>query len=375
MSEIENLMVPPPGTYIREELEARNWTQRDLAFVLGVPEQAVNMIVAGKRGISPEMAKTLGEAFDVPAEFFMNLQREYELSRARKPDPSVSRRAKLQEHYPVREMIRRGWLEDVDAQMLEIHLARFFEVPSCDDVPHLRHAAKKTHYDEVPPSQIAWLFRVRQIARSVQVTSYSEKHLREATGELARLLLAPEEIRNVPRILAECGVRFVVVEALPGSKIDGVCLWLDAASPVIGMSVQRDRIDNFWFVLRHEIEHVLRGDGKTIECMDLDIDPVSDQDTDALPSVEQIANAEAAEFCVPQRALDDFIARIQPYFSEQRIQLFAQKLNLHPGLVVGQIQRRLKRYDFLKKHQVRVRQFVFPAAFADGWGQSFPVNL
>ena len=38
-----------PGFYLAEELEARGWSQRDLAFILGVPEQAVNMILNGKR--------------------------------------------------------------------------------------------------------------------------------------------------------------------------------------------------------------------------------------------------------------------------------------------------------------------------------------
>jgi len=35
-------------------------------------------------------------------------------------------------------------------------------------------------------------------------------------------------------------------------------LWLDDKSPVIALSMRFDRIDNFWFVLRHELEHVLR---------------------------------------------------------------------------------------------------------------------
>ena len=63
-------------------------------------------------------------------------------------------------------------------------------------------------------------------------------------------------------ILAESGVRFVIVEALPQAKIDGVCFWLDKQAPVIGLSMRYNRIDNFWFVLRHEIEHVLKGHGR-----------------------------------------------------------------------------------------------------------------
>ena len=75
--------IPHPGFYLREELEARGWTQRDLAYILGVPEQAVNMIIAGRRGISPEMAKALATAFDVHPDLFANLQSTYEMARAR----------------------------------------------------------------------------------------------------------------------------------------------------------------------------------------------------------------------------------------------------------------------------------------------------
>jgi HTH-type transcriptional regulator/antitoxin HigA len=80
--------IPYPGVFIREELEERGWSQRDLAFVLGTPEQAVNMILSGKRGISPDMAMALGDAFDVSHEFFANLQKVYDMSHARTPDRS-----------------------------------------------------------------------------------------------------------------------------------------------------------------------------------------------------------------------------------------------------------------------------------------------
>ena len=81
-----------PGFYIAEELEARSWSQRDLAFILGVPEQTVNMILNGKRGITPETAKALGDAFDINPETFANLQKAYDLAHARQPDPIRWRR-------------------------------------------------------------------------------------------------------------------------------------------------------------------------------------------------------------------------------------------------------------------------------------------
>src|ERR1700683_1235954 len=193
-----------PGAYIKEEMEARGWSQRDLAFILGGSEQVINPILNGKRGISPEMAKALGEAFDVPAEFFANLQQAYDLAQARTPDPSVAVRRRMQSHYPVREMIRRGWLEQSDAAMLEIQLTRFFERQTPDDIPGFAHAAKKTP-GEMSPAQCAWLYRVRQIARSISVPPYSEKALRKAIADdFPSMLFAPDEARKVPRVLRDC---------------------------------------------------------------------------------------------------------------------------------------------------------------------------
>ncbi len=370
MNAQNDLLVPHPGEFIREEIEARGWSQRDLAFVLGTQESAINAIISGRRGISPEMANTLGDAFDVNPEFFMNLQHAYDLSKAPKADKGVAIRARLQEYYPVREMIKRGWLAQADSIMLELQIARFFGVSDPSKIPHLQHSAKKTYYDKTPPAQLAWLFRARQIAASIVSVPYSKEKLRAALPRLAALMTAPEEVRHVPRILAECGVRFVVVEALPGAKIDGVCFWIDNI-PVIDVSTVRDKIDNFWFVLRHEIEHVLQGHGKVQECIDIELG----NNAVDIPSEEKIANEAATEFLISSIEMKDFIARVQPYFGEQRILLFAERLQIHPGIVVGQLQRYLDRWDFLTRLQPKIRQFLIASATADGWGTIYPADL
>jgi HTH-type transcriptional regulator/antitoxin HigA len=368
--------VPHPGEHIRDELAARGWSQRDLAYVLGMPEQSVTLLVSGKRGITADMANALGDAFDVPPETFMNLQKAYELARARTPDPAIKRKGRLQGSYPVREMIKRGWLVDVDADALERQMAHFFEVSNTDDIPHVAHAAKKTDYDDAPrAAQVAWLYRVRQIAREMVVAKYSEKALRVALPRLQALTSAPEETRHVPHLLTECGIRFVVVEGLPGGKIDGVCSWLDnGTSPVIGMSVRFDRIDNFWFVLRHEIEHVLRGDGKELPVIDAELEGENAGTGAALPEPERVANAAALDFCVPTERMSSFIARKQPFFSERDLLAFAKTLGVHPGLVAGQIRSRTQNWKVFTKHLAKVRGFVTSVATVDGWGEIAPVS-
>jgi HTH-type transcriptional regulator / antitoxin HigA len=354
-----------PGFYIKEEMEERGWSQRDLAFILGCSEQVINPILNGKRSISSEMAKALGDAFDVPAEFFANLQQAYDLAQARNPDPSVAARRLMQTAFPVRDMIKRGWIEQSDADMLNTQLQRFF------DVPELAHAAKKPNYEDISPAQLAWLYRVRQIAKSMNVPPYSQKNLSSSLTDLQMLLYSPEEARNVPRIMLECGVRFILVEKLPQADIDGVCFWLDSKSPVIGMSTRRDKIDNFWFVLRHEIQHVLEGHGQKREMVDTDLEGEQSNMTEE----EKIANQAAADFCAPTAKLDSFMLRKRPFFYEKDVIAFSRLLNRHPGLIIGQMQRRLKDYRYLARHLVKIRHFVLPGSIADGWGQVVPVSL
>jgi HTH-type transcriptional regulator/antitoxin HigA len=363
-----------PGTFLRQILDERGWSQTDLVFVLGCHPKSVNQIINEKQGVSSAMSKALGDALGLSPSYFSELQRAFDLASAEEPDPSVSIRARLLRNYPIREMVKRGWLQDGDAQSLCQQLARFFDVDDPSRVPYLAHAAKKTSYEErsIPPVQLAWLFRVRQIAKSLAAPRFSQARLVDAVARMRDLLVAPEEARHVPRILAACGVRFVVVEALPSSKIDGVCFWLDPHSPVIGMSLRFDRIDNFWFVLRHEIEHVLKGHGK-IEpegMIDAELQGEYAGTGDSIPEEERVANRAASDFCVTRDKMNSFIARKNPFFYEKDVLAFAKINNVHPALPVGQIQHATGRFDYLKKYQVKIRQFVLPGAIADGWGQS-----
>ena len=53
---------------------------------------------------------------------------------------------------------------------------------------------------------------------------------------------------------------------------------------------------------------------------------------------EQVADALACEWLVPQKELDAFVARTKPYFSQAAIRKFAHSVGVHPGIVVGRLQ-------------------------------------
>ena len=83
-----------PGEYIRDELEAKGWTQEQFAKVMGRPLQAINEIVNGKKAITAQTAKELGLALGTGPDFWMNLQSYYELHSTPEADPEIEKRAR-----------------------------------------------------------------------------------------------------------------------------------------------------------------------------------------------------------------------------------------------------------------------------------------
>ena len=205
-----------------------------------------------------------------------------------------------------------------------------------EEIEILPHAAKKTISESGPTLiQLAWLYRVKAIAREMVVARSSPDMARSAIKKLSNLLSAAEEARKVPRILTESGIRFVIVESLASAKIDGVCFWLNEGSPVIGMSLRYDRIDNFWFILRHELDHILHRHTQDTANPEPETELEGEKAGTGLnvPEEERIANEVAANFCVPTKMMDAFIARKAPFFAERDILGFARTINVHPGLL------------------------------------------
>lgn len=370
-----------PSQLIEALLKEKGWTNRLLSIVLGTDENNVSRIVTGKRAIDAELAITLEEVFGVPAERFLEIQQSYDLAKARisvRPDHARAIRAHLIGGLPIADMNKRGWIDakDVrDVQKLQTELMRFFGVNRLEDIEILPHSAKKTEVNTAPtPAQMAWLYRVKQIASGMLVARYSPTSTRAAITKLKALLASPEEARKVPRILAEHGIRFLVVESLPSAKIDGVCFWLNDVSPVVALTMRFDRIDNFWFVLRHELEHVEQRHGLSMMMLDTELEGENAGTGGTVADEERIANAAAAEFCVPAKMMDAFVARKAPIFSEKDILAFAKMTNVHPGLIAGQLRHRTGRYDRFVNHLSKIRSIVTPNAITDGWGDVAPLS-
>jgi len=90
----ENRIPTHPGVILaREFLAPLGISQVALAAHLGVPVQRVNELVRGKRGVTPETAWLLAQAFNTTPEYWINLQTAHDLARSRPAKPVAALKA------------------------------------------------------------------------------------------------------------------------------------------------------------------------------------------------------------------------------------------------------------------------------------------
>jgi HTH-type transcriptional regulator/antitoxin HigA len=368
--------IPSPGQAIQKELDDRGWNQTDLAQILGVHQSVISGLITGKRPITLEIARDLAAAFRNDLEYWLKLETNFRLFAVGPADEGITRRALLFEAAPVKEMLRRRWIQTTaDVFLLEKQILGFYGANSLDDLTaNIPHALRKSmsHLKQTT-SERAWVHRVKQLAPAAPVSAkFSDALFANAMNKFQGLLAHPESVRHIPKVLADTGIRLVIVENLPRTGIDGVCLWLDKFSPVIALSLFRDRMDSVWFTLFHEMDHVKNRDG-------LMLPPVVDSrltGEDALssndkPQTEQRADTFASTSLIAAEEMNSFIVRIAPLYSKQRIVGFAKRIGVHPSIVLGQLQHR-KEVDWNQNKDLveRVRDTLIHEAPTDGWGMS-----
>ncbi len=357
-----------PGKHIKDRLKDRGWTQSDLAKVLGRTSSEINYLVAGRNRMSPELAQGLAVVFGETPEYWLAVDSAYRLSQTDYVDKAIGHRSMLYS-FPYRDMQKRKWIAQVtEPKELEDEFKRFFGVENLDSHLSVEASYKRTIRESRRESSLnnaekAWIRRAKQLAQACPADPFDENNLSMLAAGLRRLAAKSQAVHRVPALLEKYGVRFVIVEPLPRVKIDGAAFWLNEKKPAIAMSVRFDYVGSFWFTLMHELFHIKHKDAFSFD--DLEVLPSDD--------AEIHASSAAADVLVPQAKLDSFIRMYAPRFSEALINNFATQLQIHPGIIVGQLQHKKQiGYNHHHKLRVRIRELITAIAFTDGWGHPVP---
>lgn len=373
MDDLSN--IPSPGDLIRELLSERRLTQADLAIITGVSRQTINYIVSGRTAITPDIAVILATAFGNDASYWLQAENHYRLAQLKNSKTSdIGKRAAILQLAPVRDMQKRGWISETDSfEKVEAELKRFFGTDDLQSELNFTVAYRKSLTLPSDDKAVrAWCFQAKRLAKAMVVGEFKEKNLDKAERELTRISALAKETYRVPQVLSKYGIRYVVLEHLPHTKIDGAAFWLDESSPVIAMSIRFDRIDAFWFTLMHEFSHIKNKDTLSV---DRNLEESFKQGI-AVDDIERQANEGAAASLIDPAELESFIRRVSPLYSRERIIQFAHRIKVHPGIIIGQLQNRKEiGYNTHRQLLAKVRDSALETALTDGWGKAPPLEV
>jgi len=337
---VENKLIPArvvtPGDIIRRELEARGWTQEDLAAIMGRPAQVISEIVNARKQITAETARELAQAFGTSAQFWINVETNYRLHLAERPqaEEEVALRGQIFRAAPVAELQKRLWIPRVsNAVALREAVCVYLGVASLDSpVPAAAALRHSSHRAPEQRSEIAWVRRVEALVRQQNLPASGVPRWDEVVASLLALAEREQDVARVPQILLTQGVHFVLVPHLPRTCLDGAVLWVDE-QPVIALTLRYDRIDAFWFTLLHELAHLALGHqgGYLDQLYDAGRGrPTQDAE-------ELAANAQARDWLLDARAVEGFIGAAGPACTRSQVLRFAKEQRRHPGIVVGRL--------------------------------------
>lgn len=336
--------VPNPIDAILFRMEQQDLQPRDLIPYIG-SRSKVSEVLSGKRPLSLSMIRSLHEGLGIPLAPLV-----------KEPTPDTNDEEMIEwERFPIREMIRRGWLEATSMINPEAALREFFEpvggpqaiVARWRRTLHTRSGRKNNQ-----ESLIVWRTQVmrRALEGPPLATFVPSKITQDFLREVAHLSVLPNGPKAAQEFLRSYGIALIIEPQLPQTYVDGAALRMSTSNPVIGMTVRFDRLDNFWFVLQHELVHVQR------HLTDED-EYVDDLEADAQGDPrEQEADEVAGETLVPTNQL--LTSGAWHTRSEQAVIRFARNLNVHPAIVAGRIRNKTNNYRLLNQlvgaNQVRI---------------------
>jgi len=319
------IAAPTPLAAIRFRMEQGNLTARDLEPYLG-SRARVSEVLTGARALSIDMIRALNQHLGIPAEVLIRAE----------PQPPEQPLSELSK--PAAKQLS-AWRCLLPQESLESFMAR-----ALGGAPALALLRKtptnRTNAKTDLVAVQAWCAAVLLRSHDTAVTGRfdAETITHEVVRSIAKLSVHEDGPQRARAVLAGLGVALVILPHLPGTHLDGAAMRRADGVPVIALTLRRDRIDNFWFTLLHELAHAVfhLDDGTSFILDDLEIS--------SSEAIEQEADRLAQQALVPDELWSTFNGGF--YTSLEDVLAFARSTDIHPAIVAGRWQKENR--DFRK---------------------------
>ena len=198
--------------------------------------------------------------------------------------------------------------------------------------------------EQDPYALLAWKAQVLHKARRASPGLQAENQALDV-HTLKRLVSLSAAVDGPTRaidVLREHGIILVFEQHMPSTHLDGAAMLLNDAVPVVGLTLRYDRLDNFWFVLLHEVGHVVLHRERGLR------EGFFDEDIAAL---QDASETEADEFAQSAFIPNELWKRSFVRFTEssEQVQKFALQRRIGAAIVAGRIRKERKDYTLFNE--------------------------
>lgn len=325
------IALPTPLAAIRFRMEQGNLTPRDLEDYIG-SRARVSEVLSGARPLSIGMIRSLNEHLGIPAEVLI------------RAEPRQEERASVELAKPAaKQLLAWGLMEAKES--FEAFMARGLGGgPALAMLRKTRTERTNAKTDFVAVQ--AWCAGVLIRAETATVTGsfdLAEVKKLEVVRTLAKLSIHADGPRRAQQMLSDLGIILVILPHLPGTHLDGAALRRPKdGAPIIALTLRRDRIDNFWFTLLHELAHVAFHLTDDRACI------VDELDIGSSEAIETEADELAGTALIPDELWDAWDVK-GTYTGIADILAFARKMEVNPAIVAGRWQKTHRDYRKFSK--------------------------
>ena len=336
---------PDPIAAIKFRMEQLGLTQKDMVPYIGTKSK-VSEVLNGKRPLALSMMRSLNKNLGISAEVMLK-------------EPGAGFPEEMQDlewqRFPVVEMAKRCWLpkvDDIKEKAEELMRGFIAQAGGLKMIPTacFRQSKGARYNSKMDPYALsAWCIRVLALSRNNLLKSkYVKGSVKLKTlQEIARLSYFENGPLLAKEYLEKQGIHLIVVPHLPKTYLDGAAMLMPDGTPVIGLTLRYDRIDNFWFCLLHELSHVAKhlSASERIIIDDLDL-----RRHDAAPEdkIEKEADEMTSDGLIPRKVWEKNL--IEGRVTAAKVYTLAEKLKVHPAIIAGRVRFERNNYRLLSRH-------------------------
>lgn len=329
-----------PGYYLREYLEELQMTQDEFAKRIGITGKQISKILAEEASITADIAYKLSRFMGTSTVVWLNLQAKYDAYVIEnKAKELYEEEKKIYKMVDKKFLVQLGIVKEDDKidvaipKLREKSLVSSLTLHTKNDIYcFYRTAIEKEEKIENIVCKNIWVSIATSFAKKEETKPFNELELNKNIEYFRNMTLLDPNVFYplIKEKLNDCGVALVVLPSLKNSNINGVVKWLDNDKVMMALNTRGAYNDKFWFSFFHELKHVLQKAKRKIilgEELPQNLDIIYEYDADLF----------AKETLIPTEKLSELKT-----YSEYSIKVFAKKINIHPGIVVGRLQKENK---------------------------------